>query len=97
MNTWAITPKNAELVYDQDGFVVQTSATPNDDIPAQENITSPQADTKSIDAKDVKTGTLASCFDYYTFGSIGIDLTPDRNSYASGEPVMLTGALKNNN
>ncbi len=57
----------------------------------------PEKKQTEIEVNDVIQGTLASCFDYYTFGSIGVDLTQNLNTYQPGEPVMITGVIKNNN
>lgn len=39
----------------------------------------------------------ANCFDYYKFGSLEIDIQPEKSVYQAGETVKFTGALKNNN
>ncbi len=44
-----------------------------------------------------KWSQMVSCFDYYTFGSIDVNLTPNYDSYQPGDPVIITGTIKNNN
>lgn len=50
-----------------------------------------------IDAANIISGESASCFDYYVFGSIDINLTSDFNSYEGGDSVKITGPIVNNN
>ena len=50
-----------------------------------------------INPKDIKEGELASCFDYYKFGSVNVNLSSGFSSYSAGDPVMITGVIKNNN
>jgi hypothetical protein len=45
----------------------------------------------------VKQGELVSCFDYYTFGDVKVDLNADFQTYKAGETVLITGTVKNTN
>lgn len=38
-----------------------------------------------------------SCFDYFTFGSVQVDLSPTVGSTVSGAPLMFSGTLINEN
>lgn len=38
-----------------------------------------------------------SCFDYYTFGSVQVDLSATVNTAVSGAPLTFTGQITNNN
>ena len=50
-----------------------------------------------IDPEDVRLGEVAQCFDYYTFGSLKVDMTSDRGSYETADPVILRGQVSNDN
>lgn len=44
-----------------------------------------------------KKGEPGICTDYYTFGSIDINLAADTKNYQAGDPVLIRGKIKNNN
>ncbi|MEI6711257.1 MAG: hypothetical protein WCK88_03340 [bacterium] len=51
----------------------------------------------TINLEAFKQGAPASCFDYYTFGSIAVNLSTDTSKYIPGNPVLLRGQIINNN
>ncbi|MEI6042240.1 MAG: fibronectin type III domain-containing protein [bacterium] len=54
-------------------------------------------DVPPVDLSAFKQGEAASCFDYYTFGSIAVNLSTDASTYSPGDVVILRGEIKNNN
>lgn len=52
---------------------------------------------KVVNMNDVKEGEIASCFDYYSFGSIKINLSTDNKKYSAGDPVLIRGTVQNSN
>ena len=55
------------------------------------------ATTTKVDLTPYKQGEPASCFDYYTFGSIAVNLNTNISKYNPGDVVILRGEIKNNN
>ncbi len=51
----------------------------------------------SIAQSDVKSGEIASCFDYYTFGNVDINLSTDFSSYENNRPALIRGTITNKN
>ena len=41
--------------------------------------------------------SLESCFQYYDYGNIRAQLSPEKSSYSPGEPVKIWGSIVNNN
>ena len=41
--------------------------------------------------------SLESCFQYYDYGNIRAQLSPEKSSYSPGEPVKIWGSVVNNN
>jgi hypothetical protein len=84
--------------YDADGFLInQPKIELRDPDTGHNSSITPTSASYAIDPHNVKTGELASCFDYYTFGSVGINLTTDFGSYDGGDPVMIMGKITNDN
>lgn len=50
-----------------------------------------------ISAKSVVEEKTPSCFDYYKFQSVNIDLHPDKQLYRVGEQIKFSGSLLNKN
>lgn len=48
-------------------------------------------------AQNAKEGEIVSCFDYYSFGSLDINLTQNYNVYNAGDPIVIRGTITNNN
>lgn len=44
-----------------------------------------------------KQGEPASCFDYYTFGSVDLNFTQDKSTYDLLFPMIINGRITNNN
>jgi hypothetical protein len=65
------------------------------------NSTSPQSSGSqkllNINPESFKQGEPASCFDYYDFGGVDVNLSTDTHNYMPGDPVLLRGQIKNNN
>ncbi len=53
--------------------------------------------TGGLNPNGVISGELVSCFDYYQFGSVQVDITEDREDYEPGDPVILRGEVRNTN
>ncbi|MEI6553009.1 MAG: hypothetical protein WCO09_00405 [bacterium] len=85
--------------YDSDGFLIRQPSAPAGG-GSLDVISADQApvDSKTlISESDVKQGKIADCFDYYTFGSIAINLSTDQASYQNGDPVIIRGTIGNKN
>lgn len=48
-------------------------------------------------APDANTPGLVSCFEYYNFGSVQVQVSPYRGEYSNSDPVLLGGDITNNN
>ncbi len=48
-------------------------------------------------APSANTPGLVSCFDYYTFGSVQVQLSPYRGEYSNADTILLGGDITNNN
>ncbi len=46
---------------------------------------------------EANTPGLVSCFDYYTFGSVQVQLGPYQSSYSAADPILLGGDIINEN
>lgn len=90
-------------IYDEDGFLLKQPNLPSVDRTISSTTLNPTDTTtpeivSTIDPKDVLKGEIASCFDYYKFGSINVSLSPDFESYeSSGLPMIIRGSIKNDN
>jgi hypothetical protein len=49
-----------------------------------------------LEANNIKSGELASCFDYNKSDNIKIDLKSNTDSFAPGDAVIIEGAINNN-
>jgi hypothetical protein len=91
-------------LYDENGFRKDqapavfiersTSSTP------QFSSTTPPSQTRpepTVNQSNVIEGQLASCFDYYTFGSIKVNLTNNKDTYELGDAIRLSGQITNDN
>ncbi|MEI7513363.1 MAG: hypothetical protein WCJ74_01945 [bacterium] len=85
--------------YDKDGFLLvqpnMTQKSLSNSSSSASNIATTSPDT--INSADIKQGQSASCFDYYTFGSVDVNLTSNFSSYQPGDPMMIVGKIKNKN
>lgn len=52
---------------------------------------------QSVSLESYKEGEPGVCTDYYTFGSVDINLSSDTKNYQAGDPVLIRGKIKNNN
>lgn len=50
-----------------------------------------------LEAKNIKSGELASCFDYNKLENIKIDLNSNAGSFTPGDAVIIEGEITNNN
>lgn len=48
-------------------------------------------------AAQIAPPALESCFQYYDYGNIRVQLSPEKSSYTPGEPVNISGSILNNN
>ena len=92
-------PNIDRTLYDEDGFALKQPNLPKDIVISDADVdTNNIQNITSLDAKDVKHGELAACFDYYSFGSVNVSLVTDKSTYTPGGlPVVINGDIKNNN
>src|SRR3989338_69173 len=60
------------------------------------NYSRAQVDTEPLPDAAPPIGTV-NCFDYYTFGSVQVNVTANVTSAVSGIPVTFSGTISNNN
>lgn len=90
-------------IYDENGFRLDQNISkpisPSDQLsttsPLSENPTS--APEPKVNMEAFKDGEPASCFDYYTFGSIAVNPQTDTSTYEAGSPVLIRAQITNNN
>jgi hypothetical protein len=46
---------------------------------------------------DVNTPDIVSCFDYYNFGSVQVDVSPYTSDYSNADPILFGGQIINQN
>lgn len=54
-------------------------------------------ETNGLDSSSVDSGVLGNCFDTYKFGSLEMNLTPNKSEYEPGDGVVMTGTITNTN
>ena len=69
------------------------------DMPPGFDPEAPMTTTYSSDLSlsGLESGQLVNCFDTYRFGSVEMSITEDNNNYEPGDPIVLTGTIKNTN
>jgi hypothetical protein len=88
-------------IYDENGFRLDQNI-PKPGTNSSSTVFSTTTDPEiqenpPIDLTPFKQGEPASCFDYYTFGSIGVNMQTDTSKYEAGSPVLIRGQITNNN
>lgn len=88
---------------DETDKIISEELLPPPEIPGHENESSDSGTstvvqtTQNINLESYKAGEPGICTDYYTFGSIDINLSSDVRNYEAGDPVLIRGKIKNNN
>lgn len=83
-------------LYDEDGFLLDQQKFPEAE-PSEFASSTLNEVSYSVNPEDITSGEIASCFDYYEFGSIAVNLSSDFDSYDGGNTAIITGSIKNNN
>jgi energy-coupling factor transporter transmembrane protein EcfT len=84
-------------IYDENGFRKDQNISELIKNRSEQRGTSTQKQESLLLQNNVLKGELGSCFDYYTFGSIKVNLTEDTETYSPGDPVVLNGKISNDN
>lgn len=61
------------------------------------NIIAIAQETNGLDTSRVASGALGDCFDTYRFGSLEMNLTPNKSEYEPGDGVVMKGKITNTN
>jgi len=64
--------------------------------PENQNRGAPDSNQPSSDLT-LEEGKQVSCFDYYDFGSVDLNVAADRTEYSAGGPVLISGEVTNTN
>lgn len=82
--------------FDENGFLIEEEITEEEALKGDQELELLRNEPE-INPRNAKKGEIVACSDYYMLGSLHIDLTQNYSTYNAGDPIVLTGSLKNTN